>query len=236
MQFLEQQTEVAMSLTTLSPALPAQHHCSLIRLSTLRESLAAQTQPPNTYALGLAADGLPVIANITRSPAMLATGDHAASLQALLGTIAATAKFPGRQTSIGAVIVSRTPERWHGINPMVAAVSPKRMSDILRYHMQKPSAPRLPILLENIGVGWDIEYRSLSLLANAPQFHLVVSASPGYACRIRSIFSKILIGEIRDFPTLFDLTAPATLTTPLSHNQFAVRHQSRWLTFTPAAP
>jgi hypothetical protein len=234
MQFLEQQTEVAMSLTTLSPTLPTQRHCSLSKLLTLRESLAAQTQPPNTYALGLAADGLPVIANITRSPAMLATGDHAASLQALLGTIAATAKFPGRQTSIGAIIVSRTPGHWHGINPMAAAVSPKRMGDILQYHMRKPSAPRLPVILDNLGAGWDIEYRSLSLLANAPQFHLVVSASPDYACRIRSIFSKILIGEIRDFPTLFDLTAPTTLTTSPANGQFAFRHQSRWLTFTPA--
>ena len=163
---------------------------------------------------------------------MLATGDHAASLQALLGTIAATAKFPDRQTSIGALIVSRTPERWHGINPMVAALSPKRMGDILQYHMQKPSAPRLPILLDNLGAGWDIEYRSLSLLANAPQFHLVVSASPGYACRIRSIFTKIVVGAIADFTTLFNLTAPTTLTIPLARNQFAVRQQSNWLTFT----
>ncbi|MDX9993211.1 MAG: hypothetical protein RBS68_14315 [Anaerolineales bacterium] len=223
-----------MSLTTLSPTLPTQRHCSLSKLLTLKESLAAQTQPPNSYLLGLAADGLPVIANITRSPAMLATSDHAVSLQALLGTIAATAKFPGRQTSIGAVIVSRTPERWHGINPMIAAVSPKRMGDILQYHIRKPSTPRLPILLDNLGAGWNIEYRSLSLLANAPQFHLVVSASPDYACRIRSIFTKILIGEIHDFPTLFDLTAPTTLSTPLTNGQFAFRHQSRWLTFTPA--
>jgi hypothetical protein len=191
--------------------------------------------PPNTYALGLAADGLPVIANITRSPAMLATADHAASLQALLGTIAATAKFPDRQTSIGAVIISRTPERWHGINPMVAAVSPKRMGDILQYHMQKPSAPRLPVLLDNLGAGWDIEYRSLSLLANAPQFHLIVTANPHNACRFRSIFTKILVGEIADFATLFDLTAPTTLTTPPTNGQFAFRHQSRWLTFTPAS-
>ncbi len=198
------------------------------------QQLQTSTQPPNTYALGLAADGLPVIANITRSPAMLTTADHAASLQALLGTIAATAKFPGRQTSIGAVIVSRTPERWHGINPMVAAVSPKRMGDILQYHMQKPSAPRLPVLLDNLGAGWDIEYRSLSLLANAPQFHLVVNASPGYACRIRSIFSKIVVGAIADFTTLFNLTAPTTLTIPLARNQFAVRQQSKWLTFTTA--
>jgi hypothetical protein len=174
-----------------------------------------------------------VIANITRSPAMLATCDHAASLQALLGTIAATAKFPSRQTSIGAVIVSRTPERWHDINPMVAAVSPKRMGDILHYHIEKNPSQKLPVLLDNLGAGWDIEYRSLSLLANAPQFHLVVSANPHNACRFRSIFSKILVGEIRDFTTLFDLTAPTTLTTPLTNGQFAFRHQSRWLTFTP---
>ena len=117
---------------------------------------------------------------------------------------------------------------------MAAAVSPKRMGDILQYHMQKPSAPRLPILLDNLGAGWDIEYRSLSLLANAPQFHLIVTANPHNAYRFRSIFTKILIGEILDFPTLFDLTAPTTLTTSPTNGQFAFRHQSRWLTFTPA--
>jgi hypothetical protein len=177
---------------------------------------------------------MPVIANISRSPAMLATSDDATSLQALLGTIAATAKFPSRQTSIGAIIVSRTPGRWHGINPRTAAVSPKRMGNILQYHLEKPSAPRLPILLDNLGAGWNIEYRSLSLLANAPQFHLVVTTTPHNACRFRSLFSKILVGSIADLPTLFDLTAPTTITTPPISGQFAFRHQSRWLFFTPA--
>jgi hypothetical protein len=177
---------------------------------------------------------MPVIANISRSPAMLATSDDVTSLQALLGTIAATAKFPSRQTSIGAVIVSRTPERWHGIHPRIAAISPKRMGDILQYHLEKSSAPRLPILLDNLGAGWNIEYRSLSLLANAAQFHLVVTTSPQHACRFRSLFGKILVGSISDFPILFDLTAPTTLTTPPAGGQFAFRHQSRWLFFTPA--
>lgn len=222
-----------MNLTTRSPAPPVRRH---IRLLDLRKSLEGQLQPPNTYTLGLAADGLPVIANIAQSPALLATSDDAASLQALIGTIAATARFPASQTSIDAVIVSRIPGRWQSLNPRTAAVSPKRMGDILQYHLEKPSAPRLPILLDNLGAGWNIEYRSLALLARAPQFHLVVTTSPQHACHFRSIFSKILVGSISDFQTLYDLTAPTTLATPPINGQFAFRHQSRWLFFTPATP
>lgn len=212
--------------------IPLKKRKTLLPLSKLQDS--TYPQPPNTYALGLAADGLPVIANISRSPALLATSDDAGSLQALLGTIATTARFPGCQTSIGAVIVSRAPERWHGIHPRTAAVSPKRMGDILQYHIEKPSVPRLPVLLDNLGAGWNLDERSLSLLANAPQFHLIITTSPHNACRFRSLFSKILVGSISDFTTLFDLTAPTTLTTPPISGQFAFRHQSRWLFFTPA--
>lgn len=199
-----------------------------ISLSQLQNS----HQPPNTYTLGLAADGMPVIASIAQSPPILATSDDTASLQALLGTIAATARFPSRQTAMGAIIVSRTPGYWQG----AAAISPKRLGDILQSHLEKSSAPRLPILLDNLGAGWNMDYRSLALLARAPQFHLVVTTSPQYACRIRSIFNKILVGSISDFQTLYDLTAPTTLATPPINGQFAFRHQSRWLFFTPATP
>jgi hypothetical protein len=212
--------------------IPVRKTKTLPSLAPLQDSVL----PPNTYALGLAQDGLPVIANICQSPPILAASDDTASLQALLETIAATARFPAKQTSIGAVIVSRTPGRWQGIHPKTAAISPKRLGDILQYHIETHPPHRLPILLDNLGAGWNIEYRALALLANAPQFHLVVTTSPQHACRFRSLFDKILVGEIHDFSTLFDLTAPTTLTSSPTNGQFAFRRQSRWLTFTPVTP
>jgi hypothetical protein len=178
---------------------------------------------------------MPVIANISRSPAMLATSDDAASLQALLGPrLQPPPSFQAARHRLARSLSPGHQNAGTASTQEPAAVSPKRMGDILQYHLEKPSAPRLPILLDNLGAGWNIEYRSLSLLANAPQFHLVVTTSPHNACRFRSLFGKILVGSIADFPTLFDLTAPTTLTTPPAGGQFAFRHQSRWLFFTPA--
>jgi hypothetical protein len=151
----------------------------------------------------------------------------------LLTTIARTINVPTRTS---AILVSRWTDIWDGISPTVQLIKPERLGPTLQRHLQSGSPNRLVVLLDNIGAGWSIEPRALRLLAQAPQFQVVATANPHPALIYRSIFDKILVGSISDFPTLFDLTAPTNLTTPPAINQFAFRHQSRWLTFTPATP
>jgi hypothetical protein len=221
-----------MNLATRSPALPARRH-KLVRLSDLRKALDAQLQPPASYVLGLAPDGLPVIARIATTPSLLATSDDMTSRYNLLTTIARTINVPARTS---AILVSRWTDIWDGISPTVQLIKPERLGPALQRHLQSENPNRLVVLLDNLGAGWDVEMRSLALLTQAPQFQVVATANPRQALGYRSLFDKILVGQIHDFPTLFDLTAPTTLTTPPAIDQFAFRHQSRWLFFTPATP
>jgi hypothetical protein len=221
-----------MNLTTHSPALPARRH-KLVRLSDLRKALDAQLQPPASYVLGLAPDGLPVIARIATTTSLLATSDDMTSRHNLLTTIARTINTPARTS---AILASRWTDIWDGISPTVQLINPERLGPVLQRHLQSGSPNRMVVLLDNLGAGWSIEPRALRLLTQAPQFQVVATANPYPALRYHSLFDKILVGKINDFSTLFDLTAPTTLTTPPAIDQFAFRHQSRWLTFTPATP
>jgi hypothetical protein len=153
------------------------------------------------------------------------------SCRNLLATIAHTINVPVRTN---AILVSRWADLWNDISPTAQLISPEQLGPALQRHLQSGSPNRLIVLLDNLGAGWDVETRSLTLLTRAPQFHVVAVTSPSRALRYRSLFGKILVGQINDFSTLFDLTAPTTLTPPPISGQFAFRHQSRWLTFTPA--
>ena len=221
-----------MNLTTRSPALPARRRQSL-RLSDLASRLYTQIQPPNSYALGLAPDGLPVIARIATTPNLLAASDDIASRQNLFATIAHTINVLAR---VSTILVSPRTDIWDGLSPTVQLIKPARLGTALQRHLQAGTQNRLVVLLDNLGAGWNVEMRSLALLTQAPQFQVVATASPRQALGHRSLFDKIIVGQIHDFPTLFNLTAPTTLTTPPTNGQFAFRHQSRWLTFTPATP
>lgn len=221
-----------MNLTTRSPALPVRRYQAL-RLSDLASTLYAQLQPPNSYALGLAPDGLPVIAKIATTPNLLATSDDMTNRENLLTTIAHTINVPAR---VSAILVSRRTDIWDGISPMVQLIKPAQLGTALQRHLQSGTQNRLVVLLDNLGAGWNVEMRSLALLTQAPQFQVVATVNPRQALDYRSLFDKIIVGQIHDFSTLFDLTAPTTLTTPPAIDQFAFRHQSRWLTFTPATP
>ena len=221
-----------MNLTPRSPAPPARRHKS-IRLSDLRKALDTQLQPAGSYVLGLAPDGLPVIARIATTPSLLATSDDMTSRENLLTTIAHTINVP---TRVSAILVSRRTDIWDGLSQTVQLIKPARLGTALQRHLQSGTQNRLVVLLDNLGAGWNVEMRSLALLTQAPQFQVVATANPRQALGHRSLFDKIIVGQIHDFPTLFDLTAPITLATPPAIDQFAFRHQSHWLTFTPATP
>jgi hypothetical protein len=146
-----------MNLTTRSPALPARRH-KLVRLSDLRKALDAQLQPPASYVLGLAPDGLPVIARIATTPSLLATSDDMTSRYNLLTTIARTINVPARTS---AILVSRWTDIWDGISPTVNSSA--------RTAGARPATPpaiwksnRLVVLLDNLGAGWSIEPRALT--------------------------------------------------------------------------
>jgi len=192
--------------------------------------------PDESYALGLAGDGLPVIARIAQGEALLAASDDNISLQALLRTIVSTAKFSSSRMSLGAIVVSRRPRAWYGLNKLIIGVDPQSLGRVILEYLENHPDQKLLVLLDNLGAGWEIEPTSLSGLIRAPQFHLFATTSPRYATRIQSLFSRMVIGPISDFNTLFNLTAPTTLTTPLAQGQFAIRHQSRWMTFSTSNP
>jgi hypothetical protein len=222
-----------MNLTPYSPALPARRR-QILRLADLAAALYEQIQPPNSYALGLAPDGLPIIAPLATTPALLVACDDIPSRRNLFTTIARTINVPAR-TSI--ILVTRWADMWNNIGPTVQLVRPERLGITLQRHLQSGHSHRLVVMLDSLGAGWDVEPRSLALLTRAPQFQMIATTSARRALGYRSSFGKIVIGSISsDFPTLFDLTAPTTLTTPPADGEFVFRHQSRWLTFTPATP
>ncbi len=216
-----------MNLLPTPATKPVEKSGRMVRLA----GLEAPALPEDDYLLGLAADGLPVFARIARGPNLLAASDDPARLDNLLAAILQTVNVTD---ACPVVLATRQPRRW--ANSRARIIPPAGIGEVVREHLQSGARHRLVLLFEGLGEGWEIDPSSLAILTRSARLHLVAAATASYARRCRSLFSKILIGDVHNFSTLFDLTAPTTLTTPPAQGQFAYRHQSRWLYFYPHIP
>ncbi|MCG2785142.1 MAG: hypothetical protein L6461_08565 [Anaerolineae bacterium] len=198
---------------------------------------------PGSYYLGAEFNqtkGLvPVMCSTARSPIVLATAEYdgADSLLPLAKTAAITAsKLDDNRMAV--LVVTPSPESWMYSISHQNILLPVQFHQLLpRLQAWQPDGERHGlIVIEDIRQEWGITPEILLALAANPGISLFITTFPEYASSLaHSIQSaRIIIGNLTRKHAACVLGSTPLLEQQLSYGQFAVRHQSRWLTFSTA--